>query len=158
MPFAEEDVGPFPVEVERHGFAAPHRFLHGAQSGVRGDQVHVSTLGAEKFQILQGVFAVGVLIGVDAVLLALEERLADAVRGVPIPHQLIEQTVEVGVSIKLVAAHHHAADFHVAEADFGKRSRGRRLRSGQGPTANVAAKPAEDFRKFRLLLMDFSPR
>ena len=131
----------------------------GGYVGVHGDQVHVSALGAEQFQVRQGVFVVGVLVGVDAVLLALEERLADALRGVPIHHQLIEQTVEVGESIKLVAAHHQAADFHVAEADLGKRSRGRRLRAGpEGPTANVAAKPAEDFRKFRRLFMDFAPR
>ena len=33
---------------------------------------------------LSGISVVGTLIGVDAVLLALEKRLADALRGVPI--------------------------------------------------------------------------
>jgi hypothetical protein len=58
--------------------------------------------------------------GVNAVLLALKERLADTLRGVPFGHEVVEQRIEVRPPGKGVGAYHQAADFRVAEADLGK--------------------------------------
>ena len=57
-----------------------------------------------------------------------------------------------------VGADHQAADYHVPNRTLGSEAAGGACGLAKGPAANVPASPTEDFRRFRLLLMDFAPR
>src|SRR6516225_8881897 len=85
--------------------------------------------------------------GVDAILLALEKRLTEAVRRVPVHHQLIQQTVEVRVAVELIATYQHAADLDPSKAHRGKRSRGGSLCSRPGTQRQRASQTGGSLQK-----------
>jgi len=70
---------------------------------------------------------VGILIGIDAVLFALPEGLTYASGSIPFAHHLVEEIIEVGGSIELVAAHHQAADLVIPKPNLWKRCYSRLL-------------------------------
>jgi hypothetical protein len=63
---------------------------------------------------------VGILKRIDAVLFTLAEGVTDTFGGIPFAHQLVNQLIELGVAIELIAPDDQAADLVLAEADLGK--------------------------------------
>ena len=91
--------------VQRDWPEFPHNLFDGTFRKVHSYHMHFPAHRTIAFHIRRTSLAVTELIRVDAVLLAMTECLAHAIGSVPFAHDLIEDPVEVGVSVELVTSH-----------------------------------------------------